>query len=80
MEDPYERSFGFILNNTHLSDSVELIASAVAMIFLLACSALISGSEVAFFSLSPNDQEEVQNSKTKASAIIIALLDKPKRL
>jgi gliding motility-associated protein GldE len=80
LEDPYERSFGFILNNTHLSDSIELIASALAMIFLLACSALISGSEVAYFSLSPNDHEEIQNSKTRASAVITALLEKPKRL
>lgn len=79
MEDPYERSFGLLLN-IQITDSIELIASAVVMVILLACSALISGSEVAYFSLSPNDHEEIQNGKIKASAMIMALLEKPKRL
>lgn len=48
---------------------------------LLACSALISGAEVALFSLTPSDFE-TNNEKTnvKKFAILEALLSKPKKL
>ena len=47
---------------------------------LLILSALISGSEVAFFSLSPSDLSELKNSKNKSDLGILGLLEKPKRL
>jgi gliding motility-associated protein GldE len=53
------------------------IGVAVVLIF---CSALISGSEVAFFSLGPNERNEVEGEKTKTSARILDLLDRPQRL
>ena len=50
------------------------------MAILLFCSAFISGAEVAFFSLSPKDQEELKSSKSKINVLIQDLLDKPKKL
>ena len=43
-------------------------------------SALVSGSEVAFFSLGPAELEELENEQSKSSKVAIDLLDKPKQL
>lgn len=82
MEDPFERSLGVILSIfTDIgSASIGLIISFLLMLVLLLCSALISGSEVAFFSLSPSDKDDIQNKKVKYSEILNALLEQPKRL
>lgn len=51
-----------------------------ALLLLLFFSALISGSEVAFFSLSPTDQNHLNDSKKKSHQLIKDLLDIPERL
>ena len=43
-------------------------------------SALISGSEVAFFSLSPNDLEELKSEDNKTNNKILKLRNKPRKL
>ncbi|MBW6498035.1 MAG: gliding motility-associated protein GldE [Bacteroidales bacterium] len=50
------------------------------MLVLLVFSAFISGSEVAFFSLTHNQLEELRKRQNAASKGILALLEKPKRL
>ncbi|MBA3901614.1 MAG: gliding motility-associated protein GldE [Bacteroidetes bacterium] len=50
------------------------------MLILLLFSALVSGSEVAYFSLSPGDMEELKNSESNVSETILELLQTPKRL
>mgnify|MGYP000589487509 CR=1 FL=1 len=52
----------------------------VAALLLLGSSALISGAEVAFFSLTPADFEADQAKRTVKENIVISLLDKPKKL
>ncbi|MFD0931799.1 gliding motility-associated protein GldE [Psychroflexus salinarum] len=47
---------------------------------LLVSSALISGSEVALFSLKPSDFDVKEGNVSKQEQIIINLLDKPKKL
>ncbi|MEJ6584196.1 MAG: gliding motility-associated protein GldE [Crocinitomicaceae bacterium] len=47
---------------------------------LLLCSALVSGAEAAFFSLSPTDKEELKNTEGKSATFVSNLLDKPKDL
>ena len=47
---------------------------------LLICSALISGAEVALFSLTQKDLDEAKESKSKSFEIIIKLLKQPKKL
>jgi len=49
------------------------------LIILLICSALISGTEVAFFSLSQT-QLDAQANKTKGNSLVVKLLQKPKKL
>ncbi len=50
------------------------------LFILLFCSAVISGSEVALFSLSQTDLNEIEATKTSRGKIIISLLSKPKKL
>jgi gliding motility-associated protein GldE len=56
-------------------------AFKIAFLFiLLSFSALISGAEVAFFGLSQTDVNEIEEKKTAKGKIIVALLDRPKKL
>lgn len=57
-----------------------LVLGAIFLLFLITCSALISGSEVAFFSLDHNDLNEIKESSSKYSKRIIQLRENPKRL
>lgn len=50
------------------------------LFILLFCSAVISGAEVALFSLSQTDLNEIEAKKTSRGRIIINLLSKPKKL
>lgn len=57
------------------------ITSVVLLFVLLACSALISGAEVAFFSLTPSDFElNEEKSIAKKLGIVQRLLARPKKL
>ena len=52
-----------------------------SILFLLFCSALISGAEIAFFSLTPADLEPEEGEQlSKSREIVSRLLDTPKRL
>jgi len=57
-----------------------LLFGGVSLVILLVCSALISGAEVALFSLSKSDLETEENTPSKALETIIALLHRPKKL
>jgi len=50
------------------------------MLVLLFLSALFSGSEVAYFSLSPQDEKELEESESKNAERVRSLLARPKRL
>lgn len=50
------------------------------MLLLLVFSALVSGSEVAFFSLKPSDLDDLRENSNRNSKKIIQLLERPKRL
>ncbi|MDT8412455.1 MAG: gliding motility-associated protein GldE [Vicingaceae bacterium] len=65
-----------ILNSIDLITSIELII----VLFLLVFSGLISGSEIAYFSLLPKDLEEEQNTKSAALSRVKKLLYDQKRL
>ncbi len=57
-----------------------LVFGFVAIFALLFCSALISGAEVALFSLSQKDLEETLQEHPSKGKIITKLLEKPKKL
>ncbi|AXT18402.1 gliding motility-associated protein GldE [Flavobacteriaceae bacterium AU392] len=57
-----------------------VISGFVLLVVLLICSALISGAEVALFSLTQIDLDETSQEKSKPIEIITKLLKKPKKL
>ena len=60
--------------------STGTMLSIVFLLFLIVASALISGSEVAYFSLSPNDIRELVDEDSVSSRRIISLKEKPRTL
>ncbi|MFK7903717.1 MAG: gliding motility-associated protein GldE [Chitinophagales bacterium] len=65
--------------NTNLDWWTIILGFLVVFILVLA-SALVSGSEVAFFSITPNQKKQLKRSKTKVGSQILQLLDKPRYL
>ena len=59
---------------------IGLIVAIIFIVLLLLCSALISSSEVAFFSLTPNDFKTLEEEQTATSERILQLRDIPRRL
>ena len=61
--------------------SIDLLTTfnAIILIVLLISSALVSGTEVAFFSLSQTDLNELSNNG-KEENIVVTLLEKPRKL
>jgi putative hemolysin len=72
--DP-EPSFLF----TYILDT-DLVFGFIAIFALLFCSALVSGAEVALFSLSPKDIDDTLQEHPSKGKIISELLEKPKKL
>ncbi len=66
----------FILLGT--IDTMSIIG-VVVLLLLLLCSALISGTEVAFFSLSQTDLDKLSEASKEAHPVV-KLLEKPKKL
>lgn len=60
--------------------SIEAIISLVILMILLFFSALISGSEIAFFSLGPTHINELNQSTGGKNKMVLSLIEKPKRL
>jgi putative hemolysin len=57
-----------------------MILNAISICFLLVCSGLLSGSEVAFFSLGHKDKAQLIEEQSNIAIRIINLLDKPRYL
>lgn len=57
-----------------------LLLSAIVLLILLTLSALISGAEVAFFSLSQEDLTKAAESKSSIEKRVVELLDNPQKL
>jgi putative hemolysin len=75
--------FASLFNSSFLLADFPLLkvsGAAILIIILLLCSALISGSEVAFFSLSPNDIDNLKQEHSKTSERIIKLKEMPRTL
>jgi len=56
------------------------IIGIVVVAILLFCSAMISGSEVAFFSLGPQHINNLKEQSTRKEQLVLKLLEKPERL
>jgi len=62
------------------SINLPALIGSVVLIILLCCSALISGAEVALFSLTPSDLDNENQKDSKSLKIISKLLSQPKKL
>lgn len=60
--------------------SIDTIINLVSVITLLICSALISGSEVSFFSLTQKELDEIDKEESSKAKKAMALILKPKKL
>ena len=82
MEDPESYVFLFPLLSIIRPESFDLgvIVGLIVILLLLLISALISGSEVAFFSLLPRELEDLRESSSKASKRILTALEQPDHL
>ena len=80
MDDPFQQVLNINLAAITISEQLPIIAASVAVILLLICSALISGSEVAYFSLGPAEIGEIEGKEDKSIGILRNLLERPKRL
>ncbi|MBD0834045.1 gliding motility-associated protein GldE [Aestuariibaculum suncheonense] len=74
--DPEPASFSSLIAAVDYS----IVFGFVLLFILLCCSALISGAEVAMFSLSRSDIEKGLEEKSRRIQIISDLLDRPKKL
>ena len=74
--DPEPTIISILLSAAFLSKAL----SIVILFLLLILSALISGAEVAFFSLSQTDLNRASESKSSKEKAVVALLERPKRL
>jgi gliding motility-associated protein GldE len=79
LEDPFPSIF-LLASIAENSNHWFYIINSVLMMFLLMMSALVSGSEVAFFSLSHEDLAKCKTSSQPKEQTILELLKNPKRL
>lgn len=73
-------SLNIILGQFFLGFSTDTVVALLVIIVLLFFSGLVSGSETAFFSLSPTDLDSMKARNGKRDRIILQLITKPKRL
>lgn len=78
MDDPYPSLE--LLGQINAPSASYLILNSLIFILLLIFSALVSGSEVAFFSLSNEDLEEIGESNSPNGKKVLELIESPKKL
>ena len=76
IDDPLPETLLFIL----AASPTFITASSLILLLLLFLSALVSGSEVAFFSLTHNDIEQCRSSNGLSDRKVMSLLKKPQQL
>ncbi|WP_020566722.1 gliding motility-associated protein GldE [Neolewinella persica] len=63
-----------------LSTGAVIGLGILSIALLLFLSGLVSGSEVAYFSLTPNDYDEIEGKETANGRLILSFRDQPRRL
>jgi putative hemolysin len=80
-EEPYHQAtIGSVFDFTVNSFNLSLLAALIAILVLLVLSALVSGAEAAFFSLSPTELSSIKSTRSKSNLIIEKLLSMPEKL
>lgn len=79
VEGVQQFSFNIVLTILNPLTS-EVFIVLLSMLLFIVMSALISGSEVAFFSINNKDKNELEGEGDKSSLRILQLLERPKKL
>jgi putative hemolysin len=81
LEPGYALSYLIILSGVtvHVPD-LKIIIGLLVLVWLLLVSALMSASEVAYFSFRPEDIERLKTDKSKKSKAILKLYNNPEKL
>jgi len=69
-----------VLISIFLAINISYLTSIILLVILLACSAMVSGAEVAIFSLTKSNIDEGIENKSVKMQIISDLLNRPKKL
>ena len=77
-DDPFPELF--LLAQIITSETLHITFYGVFLLLLLALSAIVSGSEVAFFSLTKEDIRNFRNGESQREKKVAKLLEQPKRL
>ena len=80
MDDYLAPLAGLFSGITFLTPSFGAYIALALGLLLLFCSAFVSGSEIAFFSLSPSDLNELEERRTTTDRRILQLLEDSERL
>lgn len=78
--EPHSCCLLFIVNQVFKGFSPEALIGILVICILLLCSALISGSEISFFSLGPKEISEMEKLEHKKDKAILHVLSSPKML
>lgn len=78
--DPYPALLNSFADQFFIGFPIEAGLSLIVLVVLIIASALVSGSETAYFSLSLSDLESLRQSGHKKDKLILDLKSKPKRL
>lgn len=78
--EPPQQALLLLFNLAAIQPSTGVIVACIVVLFLFMASALMSGSEVAFFSLSARDIDDIDQQQENTSERILNLLSKPRYL
>jgi len=78
IEPPSELFFIFVIFLSSIN--IGMIMSVLVLILLIASSALISGSEIAYFSLTPEQIHDLENENTTINNKLLRLKNQPRKL
>jgi putative hemolysin len=78
--EPYEQAFELASGILLQPFSFDILFLFLGMAVLLILSALVSGSEVAYFSLSPTQLNELRSNLNSVNKRVLSLLSTPKKL
>jgi gliding motility-associated protein GldE len=78
--DPYASLIAIILNTDFTGFNSTTFLGLVVLVILLFFSAMVSGSETAYFSLKPADLHWLENSEDESSKIVLLHRENPKTL
>ena len=70
----------FTFHSILLPFTLDAFFSILSIVLLLILSGLISGSEIAYFSLDPSNIEELKTENTKTDKLVLEHLENPKKL